>query len=228
MMAKKILFLLFFCINVFPMNLPQINEPVEDFAKIISPKVVKELNYVLRDTYKKGIIQLQIVTIPSLKGNPVEEYSIQLANQIKLGKEGKDNGVLFLISLSDRQMRIEVGSGAEGFLTDLETSIIIEEVKAHFKNKDFDNGILYATNQILKKAKIETKSDLINNYNNYKSGFVIYGFFIFILLMLILVLTGHGDIAWLIITSISNNKSSGTRWKGGGGGFSGGGSSGKW
>jgi uncharacterized protein len=86
--------------------------------------------------------QVVILTIPSLGGENIEDYSNRVFNEWKLGQKGKDNGVLIIVVPSERRMRIEVGFGLEGTLTDLTASRIIQDIMTpKFKNGDYDGGI---------------------------------------------------------------------------------------
>ena len=70
--------------------------------------------------------EVAVVTIATLEGEPIENYAVELFEQWGIGKEGEDNGVLFIAAIEDKKMRIEVGYGLEGTLTDAETKLILE------------------------------------------------------------------------------------------------------
>jgi len=86
--------------------------------------------------------QVALLTLPSLEGEPLEEFSHRVATTWKLGQKGTDNGVLILVVPGDRKIRIEVGYGLEGTLTDVKSSRIIrEEMAPRFRTGDFAGGI---------------------------------------------------------------------------------------
>ena len=92
-----------------------------------------------------------LLTIPTLEGEPLEEYSHRVATTWKLGQKGKDNGVLLLVVPGDRKIRIEVGYGLEGVLTDLKASRIIRnEIVPLFKANRYSEGIANGLRAILK------------------------------------------------------------------------------
>jgi len=94
--------------------------------------------------------QVAILTIPSLEGEPLEDYSIRVAEAWALGRAGVDDGVLVLIASQDRKMRIEVGYGLEDRLTDLQAGRILDRVMApRFKKGDFPGGVEAGVDAIL-------------------------------------------------------------------------------
>src|SRR5262252_2474297 len=85
--------------------------------------------------------QMAVLMVPSTKPEPIEAYSIRVAEAWKIGRKGQDNGVLFLIAKNDRKARIEVGYGLEGVLTDVTSRrIIAEDVAPLFRQNQFAAG----------------------------------------------------------------------------------------
>ncbi|WP_246838568.1 TPM domain-containing protein [Leptospira levettii] len=110
----------------------------------------------LSDHEKKTSNQIVVFVTPSLEGENLEEYSLKVAETWKLGQKGKDNGVLLFVALEDRKLRIEVGYGLEGVLTDVLCHHIIEnEIKPSFKKGEFDIGIQNGVNAIMKTIEGE-------------------------------------------------------------------------
>jgi uncharacterized protein len=94
--------------------------------------------------------QVALLTLPSLEGEPLEEFSHRVATTWKLGQKGTDNGVLILVVPGDRKVRIEVGYGLEGTLTDVKSSRIIrEEMAPRFRTGDFAGGITAGVRAVL-------------------------------------------------------------------------------
>lgn len=115
---------------------------VNDFAKVIPAADKVQLESELSTFAQKTGIEISAVTIPALGDESIEEYAVALFADWGLGKKGKDNGVLLLVAPSDRQVRIEVGYGLEGALTDAQSGRIITQVMAPlFKAGDFAGGI---------------------------------------------------------------------------------------
>lgn len=124
---------------------------VHDNANVLSSQTVQNLEGQLKMHQDSTGNQIAILIIPTLKGEVLEEYSLRVAhNEWKLGSEKNDNGVLLLIAVDDRKMRIEVGQGLEGVLTDAVCSQIIRnEMAPEFRRGDYDAGVLLAMNAIV-------------------------------------------------------------------------------
>jgi len=120
---------------------------VVDLAGIIDTEVEVALDRYLLELEQKTTVQMVILTIENLEGQPIEELSISIAHdKWKLGQKGKDNGVLLLIALKDRKYRFEIGYGLEGVLPDsLVGSIGRKYLVPYFRKGDYSTGILKAT-----------------------------------------------------------------------------------
>ncbi len=123
---------------------------VNDFAKVLTAEQVFELNKELAAYSLQGEQnEISVVTIPSLGGDDIESYTSTLFAEWGIGKQGKDNGVLLLIAVQDRKMRIEVGYGAEPLLTDAQSGRIIRNtLTPAFQAGDFYGGISKAVREI--------------------------------------------------------------------------------
>ncbi|WP_276368142.1 TPM domain-containing protein [Chryseolinea sp. H1M3-3] len=118
---------------------------VHDEAHILSQQTVDKLEKQLIAYEDSTTNQIAILIIPSLEGEVIEEFSLRVAEKWKLGDENKDNGVLLLIAIDDHKMRIEVGEGLEGVLTDaLSSRIIRNEIAPKFRQNKYDEGVLAA------------------------------------------------------------------------------------
>ncbi len=157
---KLIFFLLSLVLSFLAVSLCYANNvperpdnPVVDLAGIIDAGVETKLNQYLRELEQKTTSQMAILTIKSLEGQSIEEFSITVAHdKWKLGQKGKDNGVLLVVALQDRKYRIEIGYGLEGVLPDsLVGSIGRDNLVAYFKKGDYSNGIYAASLDIAKK-----------------------------------------------------------------------------
>jgi len=132
------------------LEVPPLTGRVVDRAHILSPTVLSDLNSVLAAHEAKTSNQVAVLTLPSLEGHPLEDFSHQVATAWALGKKGTDNGVLFLITIKEKKLRIEVGYGLEGTLTDAKSSQIIRhEVVPHFRAGDFSGGVVAGTQAIV-------------------------------------------------------------------------------
>ena len=123
-------------------NYPPLTGRVVDQANIIPPSTRNAIETKLKDLEDKSGIQLVVASVNSLDGQDVETYANGLFRAWKLGEAKKNNGVLFLIAPNERKMRIEVGYGLEGTLTDALSKIIIATAVApRFKARDFGAGV---------------------------------------------------------------------------------------
>lgn len=234
-------------------QVPQLTGPVVDEAGILSRAAEISLENSLRHLRANGGSQLQVLTVPSLGGTPIEQASIAVTSSWKLGTSKDDRGVLFLIARDERRMRIEVGQGNEGSLTDVQSKRIIEEsVTPLFRTGDFDSGVIVGVYQIARATDPEIDiapylEGAVRKSSSSRPRLPINGWIIFVIF------------AWFIISNILgggggsklrrrsgiyygglgglgglgggrgwSSGGGGGGWSGGGGGFSGGGASGSW
>lgn len=123
-------------------NFPVATGYVNDFANIISDSVQTQLESDLNQHKLNTGQELSVVTLDSLEGDTIENAAVELFSQWGIGTKEKDDGVLLLIAVSDRELRIEVGYGIEPILTDSRTGTIIRDViTPEFKKNDYDTGI---------------------------------------------------------------------------------------
>jgi uncharacterized protein len=124
------------------LEVPPLKSHVNDYASVLSPAAAQQLESELAAFENSDSTQIVILTIPSLEGEVLEQYSIRVVEAWKIGQKGKDNGALLLVAKDDHKVRIEVGRGLEGKLTDLVSGRIIRnEMTPAFKRGDFDTGI---------------------------------------------------------------------------------------
>lgn len=135
------------------LQVPPLEGRVNDRAHLLSASAVQRLESELLAYERATGHQLAVLTIPSLEGDPIEDFGIRVVETWKLGKRGIDDGVLVLVAAGDRKMRIEVGYGLEGDLPDAVASRIVREVMApRFRAGDFDGGISAAVDAIVHKT----------------------------------------------------------------------------
>ena len=135
-------------------NFPKLEGRVIDQVNILSSNVKEDLNKILKEEEDKTSNQIVVVILKSLNGYSIEDYSLELGRFWGIGQKDKNNGVLIVVSMEDRKIRIEVGYGLEGALTDKISHEIIEyTIKPNFKAKQYELGILKAVNEI--KAAIQ-------------------------------------------------------------------------
>jgi len=206
---------------------------VHDYAEILSPQTEAQLEALLKAERDSTSNQIAILLIKDLEGGDIDEFANRVFNEWKLGDEKKDNGVLFLVTLQERQMRIEVGSGLEGILTDLQSSRINRnEVAPYFRRGEYEQGIVAGTISIIQTIMGEYKNDspIAKKSKRGRSPFVTLLVIIIFLVIAARRRSGPGGGYWtaggLGGGHWGGSRSSGS-WGGdfGGGGFSGGGGS---
>jgi uncharacterized protein len=122
---------------------------VNDFAGIIPERERDEIESLCADLERRTTVEIAVVTLKSTGSIPIEDYANELFNRWGIGKKGKDNGVLILVAVDDRKVRIEVGYGLEPILTDARAGDIIRRVLApEFRRGDFGKGLLSAVRYI--------------------------------------------------------------------------------
>jgi uncharacterized protein len=121
---------------------PPLTGRVNDRAGLLSERDEGELQAALARFETETTNQIVVATLQSLQGLPIEEYGYQLGRHWGIGQEGKDNGALLIVAPEEREVRIEVGYGLEGDLTDAQSRTIIEtRILPHFRQGDFAAGI---------------------------------------------------------------------------------------
>ncbi len=176
----------------------KIGKYVNDNANIIDDGVELELNTKLYNYFASTTHQIVVVTVNNMDGDYIENYSIRLAEKIKAGGEKNDNGVILLVSKEDRKMRIEVGYGLEGVLTDARSSNIVSNIiTPEFKKENYTEGIRGGVEEIIKITSDENYSKSLDSKNS--NDFLLktlskipFEFFIFIFFF------GFTIIQWLI------------------------------
>jgi len=232
-------------LTAFGLEVPQLTRRVTDLAGILSPSEQARLEENLMAFENETSNQIAVLIINSLEGETIEQYSIQVVDQWQLGTTDRDNGVLLLIAVQDRQVRIEVGYGLEGALTDLISFQIIRNIIApEFRNGNYYAGIEQGLRAIMMATKNEYKGNphQPKNYNIERGKSIASLIFIIIFFLIFLGSgkKGRRNLLWaLFFSNIFSGRGGGWRsgggfgggfggFSGGGGGFGGGGSSGSW
>jgi uncharacterized protein len=144
---------LLFAKSAFALAVPPLEGRINDQAQLLSAPAQQQLTARLVDYENKTGHQLAVLTIPSLEGDPIEDFSIRVVEAWKLGKKGKDDGVLVLVVSKDHKMRIDVGYGLEGELPDVTAGRIVKDIMApRFRSGDYAGGIAAAVDAIILKT----------------------------------------------------------------------------
>jgi len=216
----------------FALNLPALTGRVVDQANIIQPATRSAIEQKLADLEAKSGIQIAVATVTSLEGQDIEPYANELFRSWKLGEKTKNNGVLLLVAPNEHRVRIEVGYGLEGTLTDaLSRVIIANAITPRFKAGDFSGGVSRGVDDIITVLTTDSSEwqqrpslRLDNQQTTDPASWLLLFALIFLVAMLIVSRTFR----WLFFNTLLNIlvSSGGARGGGGfssGGGFGGGG-----
>ena len=128
--------------NAAGVEVPYLTGRVVDTAEVLSAEARERIGELLKAHEAGSGNQVVVLTVPNLAGESIEDFAERVFQDWKLGQAGKDNGVLVAVAVEDRRLRLEVGYGLEGTLTDLAGGRIIRDViTPHFRAGDYDAGI---------------------------------------------------------------------------------------
>ncbi len=141
------LLIAFFCfsssLSAQEATFPQYRGYINDFANLINPEDFQKLNALVIALEQKTTAEIAVVTLKTTKPYDIQDYSVRLWDKWKIGKAGKDNGVLLLVAAEDKKVWITTGYGLEGAIPDAEASKIYRNIIVpYFKKGEFSKGIL--------------------------------------------------------------------------------------
>lgn len=228
------LLLLWGAVSLAAESLPALTGRIVDSAQIIDARSKPEIERKLEDIESKSGIQLVVATIKSLDGQDIESYANQLFRAWKLGEKTKNNGVLLLVAPNERKVRIEVGYGLEGTLTDALSNVIITNALIpRFKSGDFTGGISRGVDDIIAVLTTDpsdwqqrTSFRADRPQNSDPVNWIIFAGIVVVLFLVI----WSPEFRWVFLNivlslAVSSTGSRGSGGSSGGGGFSGGGGS---
>jgi uncharacterized protein len=233
---------------------PALTGPVVDGAHLLPADVFNQLSQKLAAYAQENGTQVVVVTVPTLNGYPIDYYGYQLGRHWGIGQKGKNNGVLLIVDSGERQMRIEVGYGLEGTLTDAQSFLIIHNViTPRFRKGDYAGGITAGADAIL--SVLGGHLQVVQQQqarDRGGTGFLMLLILFFVFLPLLRAVLGRGSggipgrtgggwLGWLLLGMLSGGGGRGGGFgggsfggggfggfSGGGGSFGGGGASGGW
>ena len=235
---------LFLCLVplAFALDFPPLTGRVVDQAGVINAQTRGNLETKLKDLEDKSGIQLVVATVKSLQGSDVETYANQLFRFWKLGQAQKNNGVLLLVAPSEHKVRIEVGYGLEGTLTDALSSVIIASaIIPRFKTNDYSGGIERGVDGIISvlsgdSTEWQPKVDVRSDDPSQAYDLLFPALFLILILFFVIYLIRNADDSGPGGSAGPRRRGSsppifipwggGSGWGGGGGGWGGGGGGG--
>lgn len=219
------------------LRLPALDRPVVDEVGILGENA-SVLERKIRSLREHGGPQVGVLVVKDLQDYAIEDYAIRAAEKWQLGTKDKGNGLIILIAPNDRKMRIEVGQGIEGEITDYDTSVWIRNILTPaFRANQFAEGLSAVLDQVGAKFGIApTEGTPVRRVRRSKREISPLGMLVLLILFLIITpfmrrssVSGFGGSRWGGGGGFGGGGfGGGGGWGGGGGGFSGGGSSGSW
>src|SRR5262245_35153349 len=144
------------CLLASALDVPPLRGRVNDYAGVMQPNQVQSLEAQLAQLERDTGHQVAVLTIPTLDGEDIEGFSIRVAENWKIGKKGFDNGVILVVAIKDRRLRLEVGYGLEGILPDaIAKRITSDYIVPRFRNQDYGGGIVAGIDAVQKVIRKE-------------------------------------------------------------------------
>ncbi|WP_404299206.1 TPM domain-containing protein [Halomonas sp.] len=221
---------------------PELTGRVVDQADLLEASVESRLSGMLETHEDATTEQLVVVTVLDLDGNAIEEYGYQLGRHWGIGQKDDDNGALLIVAPNEREVRIEVGYGLEGRLTDAQSSAIINQIiTPAFREGDYARGITEGVEAMIQVLSGESTDTIATSSASAgeqgPKGPASILFFLMFVVVMTLVRGGRGGLlAGMLLGGALGGRSrggggfggGGGGFGGGGGGFGGGGASGGW
>ena len=229
-----VLLWLFAAVPALAQDFPPLTGRVVDTADLLGDTAEAELSGLLAGHESATTNQVVVVTVPDLGGYDIADYGFQLGRHWGIGQEGKDNGVLLIVARDDRKVRIEVGYGLEGALTDAQSKLIIENtILPAFKEGDYEGGIRAGLGAMLTVLNGEALPAEIadSGQEDELPGWAVILIVVGVVIFFLFMSTVGRRRGWVTTSggwSSGGGSSGGGGFSGGGGSFGGGGASGGW
>jgi uncharacterized protein len=227
------------------LDFPALSGRVVDEANILDPQTRAVLTDKLAELEAKTTDQLVVVTLKSLQGTSIEDFGVQLGRRWQIGQKDKNNGALLIVAPNERKVRIEVGYGLEGELTDAVSRLIIENaITPRFRAGDFAGGITRGVDDITSvlsgdadewKERAAQRPDTVSPTGSTRNDSIWPAIWFVLVVMGVVFICSMlaGALCAAILRlfamlSLVGGKGSSGGFSGGGGSFGGGGASGRW
>ena len=220
-------------------GIPELTGPVVDQAGLLadSDRAALEQMLLKLDASKKA--QMAIFITSSLEDEDIESYSMSVAEKWKLGTKGNDQGLLLVVAPNEHRMRLEVGYGLEGQITDVDSRRILDDgLRPYFKQGNYAAGLMYTVQEVARRLGVDLGSQIVAPPAEEPQGHLSAGAFLILLVFLFLVFLssnvsrfgggGWGGGGWGGGGFGGGSFGGGGGFSGGGGGFGGGGASSSW
>jgi uncharacterized protein len=227
------------------LDFPALSGRVVDDAGILDEGTRAALTQKLAAFEAKTTDQLVVVTLKSLQGTSIEDFGVELGRHWQIGQRDKNNGVLLIVAPNERRVRIEVGYGLEGALTDAVSRLIIENgITPRFRAGDFAGGITRGVDDIISvlsgdaeewQARAARRPDTVSPTDSTRNDSIWPVIWVVLVVMVVVFICSMlaGALCAAILRlfamlSLAGGRGSSGGFSGGGGSFGGGGASGRW
>jgi uncharacterized protein len=188
-------------------DLPAPTGYVSDFAGVLNPATKQNLEALCTAVDRQAHAQVAVVTIKTLDdGQTIEEFSVQLEEKWKVGKKGTDEGLLMVVALNPRKIRVEVGYGLEGILNDAKVGAILDQIEPALRQNNFNQAIpqgVQALSQVIAANAGVTLGPVQHQYHRVpaRSGISGIGQLVIVVgfILLVILLASTGNIGWLFV-----------------------------
>lgn len=192
-------------------KVPAFREYVNDYANVINPQDEQEIIRYCSDLEDTTGIQLAVLTMPSLGGEDITSFAIRTCEEWGIGQKGSDNGALLLLAMEERDLRIEVGYGLEGKLTDAKCGLILRNVVIpELREGNYSRGLLKGIQNMggVASDNAELVSKSVANGSSASGDDSIFGF-LFLIIWLIfffsVITSKNGLFKWLVLSRMFGN-----------------------
>lgn len=212
---------------------------VQDFAGVIDEGSKEEMEQLSREVYEKAHATIEVVTVHSLEGEAIEQYTTELEDKWRVGPKGTDRGIIMILSINDHKRRIEVGYGLEGILNDAKVGDIGRSMVPTLQQGQYGPALLSGEQQIAaviaKDANVTLSTPLPQPVPQRQArrrggGGDWIGLVIFLIVFFVFLRGGRGGggpggwLPWFLLGNLTGSRRG--RWDGGDDGFGGGGGGG--
>ena len=227
------------------LDFPALSGRVVDDAGILDEETRAALTQKLAEFEAKTTDQFVVVTLKSLQGTSIEDFGVELGRHWQIGQRDKNNGVLLIVVPNERRVRIEVGYGLEGALTDAVSRLIIENgITPRFRAGDFAGGVTRGVDDIISvlsgdaeewQARAARRPDTVSPTDSTRNDSIWPVIWVVLVVMVVVFICSMlaGALCAAILRlfamlSLVGGRGSSGGFSGGGGSFGGGGASGRW
>ena len=136
----------------FAKSTPEIDRPVVDRAGVVSLVVEERVGEMLRNHYEQTGVQMAVLLVDTTRPEPIEDYSLRVAQTWRGGREGEDRGVLLTLAIDDRRSRLEVGYGLESILTDALAADILARLRPALRAENYGRAVSLAVHEVVDRT----------------------------------------------------------------------------